>query len=130
VKANPGIVGGMDCLECHGAGMSNDYANIEATFKTYSDRLVDTILVEYNAANVGNELTLEELETKIFARYSAKTPAASDLGAADLAKAGAIWADFSHYDENAWAHNNKFAKQLMYDAIEDLGGDLTGLTRP
>jgi hypothetical protein len=36
----------------------------------------------------------------------------------------------THGHGGSWAHNSKFARQAMYDAIEDLGGDLTGLTRP
>jgi hypothetical protein len=30
----------------------------------------------------------------------------------------------------AWAHNNKYIVQILYDSIDDLDGDLTGLIRP
>jgi hypothetical protein len=33
-------------------------------------------------------------------------------------------------DPGAFAHNPKYVIQGMYDSIQDLGGDLTGLTRP
>lgn len=33
-------------------------------------------------------------------------------------------------DHGAWAHNVKYAAQLLVDSIADLGGDVTGYTRP
>ena len=33
-------------------------------------------------------------------------------------------------EPGAWAHNNKYFVQILFDSIEDLGGDTTGLTRP
>jgi hypothetical protein len=33
-------------------------------------------------------------------------------------------------DPGAWAHNPKYVLQILYDSIENLGGDLTNLTRP
>jgi hypothetical protein len=33
-------------------------------------------------------------------------------------------------EPGAWAHNPKYVLQVFYDAILDLGGDVTGLTRP
>jgi hypothetical protein len=33
-------------------------------------------------------------------------------------------------DPGAFTHNPKYVLQFLYDSIEDLGGDLTGLTRP
>jgi hypothetical protein len=38
--------------------------------------------------------------------------------------------NFSVKEPGAWAHNPKYMLQIMYDAIQDLGGDVTGLTRP
>ncbi len=37
---------------------------------------------------------------------------------------------YSQKEPGAWAHNNKYIVQVLYDSIEDLGGDLTGLVRP
>lgn len=36
---------------------------------------------------------------------------------------------YSHTEPGAWAHNRAYMTQLLYDSIEDLGGDVTGLTR-
>ena len=33
-------------------------------------------------------------------------------------------------EPGAWAHNPKYILQVLYDSIVDLGGDVTGLTRP
>jgi hypothetical protein len=33
-------------------------------------------------------------------------------------------------DPGAFAHNGKYIIQVMYDSIEDLGGDVSGMTRP
>lgn len=38
--------------------------------------------------------------------------------------------NFSVKDPGAWAHNPKYVFQVLYDTIQDLGGDLTGLKRP
>jgi hypothetical protein len=37
---------------------------------------------------------------------------------------------FYQKEPGAWAHHNAYIVQVLYDSIEDLGGDLTGLTRP
>jgi hypothetical protein len=37
---------------------------------------------------------------------------------------------FFQKEPGAWAHNNPYIVQILYDSIEDLGGDTTGLTRP
>jgi len=33
-------------------------------------------------------------------------------------------------EPGAWAHNNRYIVQILFDSIEDLGGDTSGLTRP
>ena len=37
---------------------------------------------------------------------------------------------FYQKEPGAWAHNNAYIVQILFDSIEDLGGDTTGLTRP
>ncbi len=37
---------------------------------------------------------------------------------------------YSQKEPGAWAHNNKYIVQILYDSIDDLDGDLTGLIRP
>jgi hypothetical protein len=38
--------------------------------------------------------------------------------------------NFSVKEPGAWAHNPKYAFQVLYDSIQDLGGNVTGLVRP
>jgi len=33
-------------------------------------------------------------------------------------------------DPGSWAHNFTYCGQILYDALVDLGGDTTGMTRP
>ncbi|HEY9075360.1 MAG TPA: hypothetical protein VIO61_02365, partial [Anaerolineaceae bacterium] len=54
-------------------------------------------------------------------RYNAFTP--------KLLKAAYNY-QYSMKDPGAFAHNPKYVLQGLYDSIEDIGGDLTGLTRP
>ena len=35
-----------------------------------------------------------------------------------------------HKDPGSWAHNFDYAAQLLYDSVQDLGGDVTMLRRP
>ena len=37
---------------------------------------------------------------------------------------------FSIKDPGSWAHNTPYVLQLLHDSIEDVGGNVTGLTRP
>jgi hypothetical protein len=37
---------------------------------------------------------------------------------------------YSQKEPGAWAHNNKYIVQVLYDSIGDVNGDLTGLIRP
>ncbi len=37
---------------------------------------------------------------------------------------------WSQKDPGAFAHNGKYMLQILYDSIQDLGGSVTGLTRP
>jgi hypothetical protein len=37
---------------------------------------------------------------------------------------------FYREEPGAWAHNNAYIVQILYDSIEAMGGDLTGLIRP
>ena len=40
--------------------------------------------------------------------------------------------NYQYYQKEpgAWAHNNPYIVQILYDSIQDLGGNTTGLTRP
>jgi hypothetical protein len=54
-------------------------------------------------------------------RYNAFTP--------KLLKAAYNY-QYSVKDPGAFAHNPKYVLQALYDSIQDIGGDVTGLTRP
>jgi hypothetical protein len=37
---------------------------------------------------------------------------------------------YANKDPGAYAHNGKYVLQILYDTLEDLGADVSGLTRP
>jgi hypothetical protein len=37
---------------------------------------------------------------------------------------------YSQKDPGAFAHNGKYVIQFLYDSLKDVGGDVTGMTRP
>jgi hypothetical protein len=43
---------------------------------------------------------------------------------------GAYNYQYVQKDPGAFAHNAKYILQVLYDTIEDLGGDVSGRTRP
>jgi predicted CXXCH cytochrome family protein len=122
------------CAGCHGSGAFVDAEALKDRTVAYGQRLLDTLLTTYNERNA-TTLTEEEFTAIITSRG-----AASDVGDNDLAFASSIYTIFNYYDGSphgtthghggSWAHNSKFARQLQYDAIESLEGDLTGLSRP
>jgi hypothetical protein len=57
---------------------------------------------------------------KVYITGSPRDATGSRLITNRLATAGALWKNFMYDDKAAWAHNSLFARQLMYDAIEDL----------
>jgi hypothetical protein len=63
----------------------------------------------------------DEEEASYANRYSTWTPR--------LLKAAYNY-QFATKDPGAFAHNSKYVIQAMYDSLEDLGGDVTGLVRP
>jgi predicted CXXCH cytochrome family protein len=122
------------CNGCHATGGVLDAAVLRDRTVAYGERLFETILATYNT-RFDPDLTPDELETIISSRG-----ASSEIGDNDLAKAASIFKIFNyeegspqgvlHGHGGSWAHNSKFARQVQYDAIEDLSGDLTGLARP
>jgi hypothetical protein len=62
-------------------------------------------------------------------------------GVADVGEASSVKFDtkafrasfnynYSVKEPGCWAHNPKYVFQILYDSIENLGGNLSGLTRP
>jgi hypothetical protein len=37
---------------------------------------------------------------------------------------------YAQKDPGAFAHNGKYIIQVLYDSLEDIGGDVSGMTRP
>jgi hypothetical protein len=117
------------CAACH---YSNDPAidnGLWRSFNVMRDRtrvfgevLFETILDEVRTHPGFTEETADTLKTRLTARA-----APSEMPTPVLARAGAIWKNFM-YDDVGWAHNSLFARQLMYDVLEELGA--LGRLRP
>ena len=142
------------CNSCHGVG-SLSAANLQARTQAYSERLLatvmtamqasvapvgapygaalNTIIATLNDGAVSQTAKEDALMTYIQGRTNYfPTPA--------IAKAATTWKVFTYEDGaphgqthghgGSWAHNSLFARQMMFDAIESLGGVTTGLSRP
>lgn len=140
-----------DCTGCHSTGATFDAAVLEARTETFGERLRDTIIAEFNSRGLSIDDPTTEAEgdmisvidDEIFDFIATERNEDTEIGANDLAKATAIYTIFNYHDGYftgadgeehghgaSWAHNSRLARQVQYDAIEALGGDLTGLTRP
>lgn len=145
------------CAGCHDAG---DVTAFQARTQAFSERLLDEILADMLAIDTtvapGSDLNAT-LKAKIVSLQDSTYPNA-DFASQDeelmayiqerqayfpnktVAHAATTWKIFTYEDGaphgqthghgGSWAHNSKFARQMMYDAIQSLGGSLTGLTRP
>ncbi len=128
------MVTSADCLGCHQSGAFVDANLLEDRTVAFGERLRDTIIATYNTRFD------PDIDQDAFHDIQAGRNAASEIGANDLAVATAIYRVFNYDDGSphgtehghggSWAHNSRFARQVQYDAIESIGGDLTGLTRP
>jgi hypothetical protein len=140
------------CVGCHDGATAPLPATMKADVRAFSERLLDTVLASVIAADgtVGLNATLQ---AKITAIKAEADPAVQKellmtyieerqvyFPSKRIAQAAVAWKVFTYEDGahdgqahghgGSWAHNAKFAKQVMFDAIENLGGDLTGLSRP
>jgi len=75
----------------------------------------------YGFNDTNNDGKIDEAEAKRDNAYSTYSPR--------LLRA-AFNLFFVHKEPGAYVHNAKYALQLLYDSIEDLGGSVAGLTRP
>lgn len=145
------------CNGCHQSGASFSVASLQDRTEAYSDRLLDTVLdameAAYNAGTIttangfqdtlvnklnelfNTSLTVEQQRGVLMTYIEQRV---SPFPNAAIAKAANVWKIFTYEDGaphgpthhghgGAWAHNSRFARQVMYDAIEDLGGSLLGL---
>jgi len=124
----------FDCNGCHQTGAFVDAAGLQARTVAYGERLRATIIATYN-----NRFD-PDIDEDQFHEIMAARGAASNMKANDLAFATSVYKGFNYEDGSphgtehghggSWAHNSRFARQAQYDAIQSLGGDLTGLVRP
>jgi predicted CXXCH cytochrome family protein len=140
------------CAGCHLVDTSLDPAALQARTQDFSERLLDTILAEMltfaddTALDAALQTKIDELAAEVdpvvqkailMAYIQERTVYFPNIA---VAHAATSWKVFTYEDGapqgqthghgGSWAHNSAFARQVMYDAIESLGGDLTGLTRP
>ena len=130
------------CAGCHGSGNFVDADVLRDRTVAYGAALRDAIIAEYFAREaVDLSLPNADGDNTLFHDKMAGRNADSEMDYNDLAVATAIYRVFNYDDGSpvgtelgahggSWAHNSKFARQVQYDAIEAIGGDLTGLTRP
>lgn len=62
----------------------------------------------------------EKARLKVYITGATRDATGSRLVTNNLAKAAAVWKNYMYDDKGGWAHNSIFARQLMYDAIENL----------
>ncbi|WP_432821120.1 hypothetical protein [Trichloromonas sp.] len=143
------------CMGCHGPGTFADADLLQARTQAFSERLLATIMTAMVAADgqAGLNATCQAKITALMGAYPNATFATAEEELMDyiqqrvttfpnktIAHAASSWKVFTYEDGaphgqthghgGSWAHNSKFARQIMYDAIQSLGGSLTGLIRP
>ena len=135
-----------DCASCHQAGAFGDATVLMQRTVDYGAALRDTVIDVWNTRNQDTNDPLfgqVDLDATLFHDKMAGRNAASEMYHNDLAVATAIYRVFNYDDGSphgtehghggSWAHNSVVARQMQYDAIEDLGDPLNllgGLTRP
>lgn len=103
------------CTSCHyvsdpaATNYTRSFNVLRARTKVFGDTLFAAIGIEHGTADA------DALKTRLTARA-----AGSEMGSNLLARVGAIWKNFMYDDKGGWAHNSIFARQLMFDALEEL----------
>jgi hypothetical protein len=98
------------------------YAGMQAYAKEKGTPLVyDAAAYPYFFVDANEDGEADVDDKGAAVRYNAWTPT--------LLRAGYNYQYF-HKDPGAFTHNPKYVLQFLYDSIEAVGGDLTGLTRP
>ncbi|WP_429885293.1 hypothetical protein [Geoalkalibacter halelectricus] len=113
----------LDVLATH-VETNNDAAIIIQGVDGDDVELSDANLASFNALlgndAIGVDLDSQKARLKAFITGSTRDVTGSRLVTNQLAIAGAIWKNFMYDDKAGWAHNSILARELMYDAIEDL----------
>lgn len=158
--SNPNIRNGRECATCHDSdatawhnagrigpmpeGNKFDQRSAKADISNTAARLVDTIYAQLMATtntgfNPGLTTFLTNLQAQtdvtqgkemVKLRIKERT-LPGGWPTKEIAHACASWKVFYYEDKASFAHNRNFARQIMFDAIESLGGDTVGIpTRP
>ena len=106
-----------DCAECHeGADTVENLRNI---------RMTD---VDYDGDGDITEGVYGEIDTLRNLLYAAiQAYSLENTGVAIISDAHAY--PYSQKDPGGFAHNSSYVMQILYDSIQVVGGDVTGLTR-
>lgn len=92
---------------------------------------------EYAASTAGTEAVVYDSQSYPYFFIDANGNGEIDEGEADrygtwtprLLKAAYNY-QYSQKDPGAFAHNGPYILQILYDSLEDIGGDTSGMTRP
>lgn len=149
---------GGSCVGCHGIAGPMHKDTLAARTEAYSvallDAVYDAMIVAANGG-VPNAALNATLKTKLIEIYNAADEATGKdilmtyiqervvtFPSRTIAHAATTWKIFTYEDGpehgqthghgGSWAHNSKFARQLMFDATESLVGvgNVVGITRP
>lgn len=158
--SNPNIRNGRECATCHDSdatawhnagrigpmpeGNKFDQRSSKGDVSATAARLIDTIYAQMMATNnTGFNANLTTFLTNLHAQTDVdqgkemvklrikERTLAGGWPTKEIAHACASWKVFYYEDKASFAHNRNFARQVMFDAIESLGGDTVGIpTRP
>jgi len=138
-----------NCQLCHGAATEPD--DIRATFRDGVDYDGDGDATEPLADELDGlaDLLIAQMQVLEPICYADSYPyfftdtndnGVCDNGEANFGNQFGNWSpalmraaynyQFEHTDPGAWSHNFDYMAQLLIDSIEDIGGDVSGLTRP
>jgi hypothetical protein len=99
------------------------YASLQeyAATVTGTPIVYDLYTYPYFFADTNGDGQVDEGEAVYSNRYAAWTPR--------LLRAAYNY-QYATKDPGAFAHNGKYALQILHDTLEDLGEDVNGMTRP
>jgi len=127
------------CFTCH-AGLEDTHDINMAGVDYDGDGEVEGLAVELHhmeevlyeaivAYSIANESTNEVVYKGHYPYWFAANEGEDLVWSPTLLRAAFNY-QFAHKDPGAFAHNGKYIGQLLYDTLEAIGGDVTGMTRP
>ncbi|MEE8389187.1 MAG: cytochrome c3 family protein [Anaerolineae bacterium] len=152
---NAHIPGYDNCIACHGEhGLTLRVSECATCHGTEDVRTIRMSSVDYDGDGDASEGLAEEVATMADALYAAIQAYATDVVGTGIVydshaypyffdEAGeryGTWTprlaqaafNYQYYlkDPGTFAHNGKYIMQILYDTLEDLGADVSGMTRP